>query len=374
MINTDKNKEQKISLLVVSLGKKYGGAEKYTLNLINSIQKFSYDIHVAVREDGGLVSKIKNCHLIKLDLDRRSIITSIYKLKRYIDYNNISVIHCNGINAMFFALFLKKNIKKIAVIHGDTALDHKDMGFIKSKIFPVAEVLFIKKFDKCIVVSESLKEILIKKGVKRNKVEVIYNGIELYNYDSYADINNPILKICNVGNLLKVKGQIFLLEALKYLKNNYPEIKYECDIYGMGDCYEELYNFITENHLSNVCLKGFDDSVRNRLNNYHIYVQPSLYESFGLSVVEAINAGCYVIGSDTGGIKEILNILDCGETFPIGNYKEIALIIKKLYENRELLANDKLKTIEKIKYKFSNIGMVNKLDKIYRGSSYENKD
>ena len=111
MINTDKNKEQKISLLVVSLGKKYGGAEKYTLNLINSIQKFSYDIHVAVREDGGLVSKIKNCHLIKLDLDRRSIITSIYKLKRYIDYNNISVIHCNGINAMFFALFLKKNIK-----------------------------------------------------------------------------------------------------------------------------------------------------------------------------------------------------------------------------------------------------------------------
>lgn len=374
MINKNKNKKkQKIPLLIVSLGQKYGGAEKYTLNLISSLQEYSYDIHVAVREDGGLVSKIKNCHLVKFNLDKKNIIASIYKFRRYVDYNNIAIIHCNGINAMFFALFLKKGIRKIAVIHGDTGLDHKDMGFIKSKVFPAAEVLFIKNFDKCVVVSESLKEVLLKRGVKSYKTEVIYNGIELYNYKSYADINNQVLKICNVGNLLKVKGQIFLLKALKYLKNNYPEIKCECDIYGIGDCYRELYDFINRNHLSNVYLKGFDDSVRNKLNNYNVYVQPSFYESFGLSVVEAINAGCYVIGSDTGGIKEILDILDCGETFHIGDYKEIALIIKKLYENRELLANDKLKTIEKIRYKFSNIVMVDKLDKIYRGNSYENK-
>ena len=372
MINKNK-KKQRISLLIVSLGKKYGGAEKYTLNLIKSLQKLDYDIHVAVREDGGLVSKIKNCHLVKFNLDKKSIVTSIYKFKRYVDYNNISVIHCNGINAMFLALFLKKNIRKIAVIHGDTMIDHKDMGIIKSKVFPAAEVLFIKKFDKCVVVSESLKKILISRGVDSGRIEVIYNGIELYNYKSYADINNQVLKICNVGNLLKVKGQIFLLKAMDYLKNNYPEIKCECDIYGIGDYYKELYNFITENQLCNVCLKGFDDSVRNKLNNYHIYVQPSFYESFGLSVAEALNAGCYVIGSDIGGIKEILNILDCGETFPIGDYKQIALIIKKLYENRELMANDKLKMREKIQSKFSNIDMIDKLDKIYRGNNYENK-
>lgn len=55
-------------------------------------------------------------------------------------------------------------------------------------------------------------------------------------------------------------------------------------------------------------LKGYDKDVRSTLNRYSLYIHPSKYESFGISILEAMNAGCCVLANSVGGIKKLLII------------------------------------------------------------------
>lgn len=355
----------RIGLLIVSLGKRFGGAERYTINLLEALPKNRYDVHVAVRSDGRLLSKLDSENVLVFRMGLKSILPTIRRLGRYIKRNRISVVHCNGINAMILVCLLG-NVRKIAVIHGDTKLDHKGMGFLKESIFPKLEILLMGRFDECVAVSDSLKGLLVQRGAPKDRTNVIHNGIEWVMYENYADVDTRVLRICNIGNLQKVKGQIWLLKALKYIDDHYPEIKYECDIFGEGECEQELQEYIMTNRLVSVHLRGFDDKVRGRLNGYHIYIQPSIYESLGLSVLEAFNAGCYVIGSDIGGMQEIFDIAGGGsQRFPIGDYREIARIIKRLDQERYLLGKGRLDAIENLKKEFSMQAMIEKLDCIY---------
>ena len=355
----------RIGLLIVSLGKRFGGAERYTINLVETLPKNRYDVHVAVRFDGRLLSRLNSDNVLVLRMGLKSILPTIIRIGHYIKRNGISVIHCNGINAMVLACLLR-NVRKIVVIHGDTAMDHKGMGFLKESIFPELEILLMGCFDKCVAVSDSLKRLLGQRGAPKDRISVIHNGIVWFKYEKYADANTRILRICNIGNLQKVKGQIYLLKALKYIDDHYPEVKYECDIFGEGECEQELREYILMSKLETVHLRGFDDKARERLNGYHIYVQPSVYESLGLSILEAFNAGCYVVGSDVGGLQEIFDIAgNANQRFPIGDYRKLARIIKHLDEERYLLEKGRLDAMENLKKEFSMQTMIEKMESIY---------
>ena len=110
---------------------------------------------------------------------------------------------------------------------------------------------------------------------------------------------------------------------------------------------------------------GFDDDVRKKLNKYQLYIQPSYYESFCLAVAEAFNAGCYVIASDIGGMKEIVNYVGNGKLFKIGNYIELAYIIKSCYENRNIIRKNRKSAITKLENKFGISNMIRSLDVYY---------
>jgi hypothetical protein len=145
---------KKKRILILSLGEKYGGAEIYTLNLLNFLPKDKYEIHIAVRKNGGLIKHVDSKNVLILDISKKHIIDSLEQLNRYIDNNQIDFLHCNGINAMALAFFASTKLRKIAVIHGDTYIDHLGMGFFKEKIFPKIEIFLINRFDSCIAVSK----------------------------------------------------------------------------------------------------------------------------------------------------------------------------------------------------------------------------
>lgn len=354
------------SILIISLGKKYGGAEKYTCDLSSGLAQRGYEVHLAVRKDGGLISKLNNTHMCVLDMTKKRLVIAVWELQKYINCHHIEIIHCNGINAMFLALFVHGTKSKIAVIHGDTEIDHENLGKLKKKLYAKLETLLLKYYKNCVTVSKSLKTVLSKRGVKKENITVIYNGIYPYDYKTFADSKEEILRICNVGNLLKVKGQIVLLQALNYVTEMYPNIKVKCDIYGIGECESELKQYIKEYNLENVRLCGFDDNVRDKLNMYHLYIQPSYYESFCLSAAEAVNAGCFVLASDTGGLHELIKTVKNGFLFPAGDYKKLADLIKICFEDREMICRHRFLAMQILNQKFSLEHMIHQLDLYYK--------
>ena len=351
----------------MSLGKKYGGAEKYTQTLVHNIDKTKYDVYCVVRKDSVLGKKLVNTNVstLHLDISKRGVLNSILFLRKFVKDNRINIIHANGINAMVLILFISNKVKKIAVIHGDTYIDHKGMGFIKEILFPKIEAILCNKYDICIAVSESLKKILVHRGVKSEKIHVIYNGIEIYKYkDKYS--SDSKIKLCAVGNLLPVKNHIKLLEAVKSFNEKYPDKYIYCDIYGSGECENNLNEYIKLNNLTNVTLKGFDDSIRYKLDQYDIFVQPSKYESFGLAVVEAINAGCFVIATDVGGMKEIIELFPKrGKLVQVNNSDAIMECINFVYSinNRVRHLDEEEEAL--LENKFSVRTMISQLERIY---------
>lgn len=355
----------KINVLVMSLGQKFGGAEIYTINLLESLNREKVNVYCAVRKNSTLENKLGTYSTISLDLSKHAIFNTVLRLRDYVKKKNINIIHANGINAMFLISFLSSNIKKISVIHGDTYLDHQGMGFVKERLLPRLEVMLCNKFDMCVAVSNSLKSILVRRGVISDKIRVVYNGINILDY-SLVQTSHDYINICAVGNLLPIKNHILLLKAMKEINIKYPGTIKKCDIYGMGECEQNLKQYIIDNNLYNVNLKGFEENVRNKLSEYQVFVQPSRYESFGLSVIEAINAGCFVISSEVGGMKEIFQkVPDRVVMFKNDNIDSLVNCISWACENRDSLSKGMEKALDRLRQFFSIQASVEQMEHIY---------
>lgn len=354
-------------VLIVSVGKLSGGVESYTLILGKLLSENDIEVHYAVRAEAWLDQQLPSINKITVNLGK-NMVNDMKRLRDYVDANGINIVHCNSNNGLFVSQMIKETskCKKIGVIHGDVIVDQRHNGLIKSYIYEKIETWLIKKkCTKCIAVSESMKNILVARGVRESKIEVVYNGIIPKEYDTLPDYYSGILKVCTVGNLLPVKNQIILLKALYLLREKYPDIKVICDIYGEGTERKNLESYIAEKGLTNVMLKGFDNDVRNKMNDYQIYIHTSNYESFGISVVEAMNAGCCVIATDVGGIKEIVKE-KCGFTVNKENFEAIVEIIVECFNNREKMKNVALRGRNRFKEEFTCNHMVNNILNIYR--------
>lgn len=354
-------------VLIVSVGKLSGGVERYTLILGKLLSENGIEVHYAVRAGAWLDQQLHSTNKIVVNLGK-SMVFDMKRLRDYVDSHRISIVYCNSNNGLFVSQMIKETngCKKIGVIHGDVIVDQRHKGFIKSYIYEKLETWLIKnKCTMCIAVSESMKSILVDRGVQESKVDVVYTGIVSKTYNTLPDYYSDVLKVCTVGNLLPVKNQIVLLKALYLLREKYPQVKVVCDIYGEGPERENLESYIVEKGLTNVALKGFDSDVRNKLNDYQMYIHTSNYESFGISVVEAMNAGCCVIATEVGGIKEIVKE-KCGFTVNKGNYEAIAEIINECFSNRDNMKNVALRGTILSKEEFSCEQMVNGILNIYR--------
>ena len=115
---------------------------------------------------------------------------------------------------------------------------------------------------------------LIGRGIDANKIELIYNGIEAYEYQERDKTDEDSVKICFVGRLVTVKGCECLIKALAKLKDR----SFRCDIYGDGSLRKELENLAVELGIeSRIEFKGFSDKIREHLDENNILVQPSYY-------------------------------------------------------------------------------------------------
>lgn len=347
-----------MNVLIVSIGKLVGGVEKYTLSLGKMLESEGLDVFYALRENSWLSEQIAD-NKIELNLSSWHILTAYKQVTKYVELKNINIILCNSNNG----LFLCKNVsdtlscKKIGVIHGDVIVDQKQKGNIVASIYEKLETWLVKeKCSRCIAVSQSIKDLLINRGVDANKLEVVYSGISIEKYDCFPNYYSDEFRICSVGYLRPVKNQIALLEALNMMKKSHPEAKIICDIYGEGPERTNLENYINENNMEYVNLKGFDANIRKHLNEYQLFVQPSTYESFGLAVLEAMNAGCGVLANCVGGMKEILQ--EIPETLvDVENRDAFSLAIYKYYSDRKFLEEIGQVCCEKSCSDFSEIGM-----------------
>ena len=231
----------------------------------------------------------------------------------------------------------KHNIKTYVTAHGSDMFElYKSKPFMRPTIKKV-----LKNADGIFAVSKALRQEIIATGVSgiAEKTKLSWNSVDITKFslkddDSFKKefglFDKPIVLF--VGNLIKRKNVGALLEAKKVAKSDYYLV-----IVGDGPLSKKLRKKVEDENIPDVIFTGSRTDVENIIPNCDFLVLPSFSESFGLVLIEALACGKPVIGSDVGGISEIIN----DDVGLLVNPNDISLIsnsIDRLVDDEELRA------------------------------------
>lgn len=191
-----------------------------------------------------------------------------------------------------------------------------------------------KVTDKVIAVSEGVAEVL-KQQQLQAPIVAIPNGIDPSRFDNQpAPIKTRPDDIIMVARFAKSKDHATLIEALNILKQK--NIKPTVTLVGSG---KKSYQTLAENLVkayqltSQVNFISYSDNVPTLLEGHKIFVMSSRFEGLNLSVLEAMAAGCMVIGSDAVGVNELIDHKTDGLIFPIGDANALANYLEAVLQN-----------------------------------------
>jgi glycosyltransferase involved in cell wall biosynthesis len=169
----------------------------------------------------------------------------------------------------------------------------------------------LKGADGVFAVSNALRHEIIATGVVgiAGKTKISWNSVDIDKFSSrendsfkreYRLTDKPIVLF--VGNLIKRKNVESLLEAKKIANSDYYLV-----VVGDGPLFKKLKKKVEEENIRDVIFTGSRNDVENIIPSCDVLVLPSFSESFGLVLIEALACGKPVIGSNVGGITEIIN-------------------------------------------------------------------
>ena len=189
--------------------------------------------------------------------------------------------------------------------------------------------IFIKRYDKIVVLTEEDK---INNWKNNSKVIVIPNPLtSICTKESTLEEKTVIA----VGRLEYPKNFQSLIKAWTHVANKHPEWKLE--IWGEGSKRVELENLIAKlNFKKHVFLKGYTYDIQQQMLNASIFALSSIFEGFGLVIVEAMSCGLPVVSyACPCGPKDIITEGEDGFLVPVNDEIELANKINFLIENKK---------------------------------------
>lgn len=201
-----------------------------------------------------------------------------------------------------------RNIPYIAHIHIDIEPTGK-LGFL----VPIYKSIFLKKVLSeaafIVVPTPDYVEIMSKKyNLHKTKFKVIPYGVDLSQFKkSSHKLHNPI-RLLYVGRLTIQKNIPLLLQSIKNIIDKHI-FQIELHIVGDGEAKKHIKQTVKDLKLnSNVVIHGklTGSDLQQIYSNSDIFILPSVYESFGIVLLEAMASGVPVIVSNIPAVRNVV--------------------------------------------------------------------
>lgn len=332
--------DRKRIAIVYSGSRNWGGIDTYLKNLFKYYDRTRMELTLLSLGDWKVTCDIeKNGGKVEVFSGKRVNLVTIFKIVRFLRKNNFNLIVSGGLVADSYsrAVSLLSGIPYLAIAHSEFKYDYPN--FLKR--YTYSFLLFISRWKtkKYIAISNYMKEVLIKSGINSKKISVVYNGVEERDVAEDNSNGNHII-IGSIGRLELVKNYTELIKAMKLVKNQNIFLK----IIGEGSEREKLEGTIKELGLEGrVMLPGKADDPGKVYKDLNIYIQTSLSEGFGLTVVEAMLAGLPVIVAPSGSLPEIVTDNETGIVAKGTDAKSIAEAIESLVSDKKLMKKVSIK-------------------------------
>ncbi len=206
----------------------------------------------------------------------------------------------------------------------------------------------IRHRDRLIAVGNDVRRALIaNEGLPAERVEVIYNGVDLEPYDRVRKTREAMRRelgvalekfvIVQVARLDYLKDHRTAVRAVELLRSTRPNAMLL--LVGEGPEREEIEMEIrTRNMSGHVRLLGARSDVPQLLGAADAMLLTSISEGFPLALIEGMAAGLPIVATDVGGVQEVLKADETGFMARAGNEREIASQLESLMDDSSLRA------------------------------------
>lgn len=283
--------------------------------------------------------------IFRLILDRKILSIKFHNILKRKEFD---IIHFHFPFTANILINLNRNLRRKAVYTAHIgeekirlALDHSTPVILK--VFS-PDLYLIKRVRKTVILNKFLKNILVKKGIPSERLEIIPNGVDVKEFSLDKDYVTYVrrkyglkgITVMFAGTVTPRKGVLHLIKAMENLKNEDVTLLVVGSLKVDEEYSKNIMDYAKRKNV-NVKFAGFVP--RKELKALYlasdIFVLPSLGEGSSIVLMEALASGKPLIGSNVGGNP--MQIRDGWNGFLVepGNEKQLTEKIKYLAENEK---------------------------------------
>lgn len=313
---------KKINILQMTLTKRMGGIEVLQKSIFQTLNKECYDVYFIVNGDKGAFEEDLSDaggHIVHLS-DMHSLWSTIWKLHKLLKHTHFDVAHihkCSCANVLPFVLCRLHHVP-IVIAHAHATHSFKGKaGFI---LHMLGRPIVRRMSTHHIGCSQEACEWLFGKAyIKKHAVSIMHNGIacDVFHYDSELRRQKrkelhveDHLVIGHVGRFQEAKNHTFLLDIFACILQKQPKAKLM--LVGDGEYMQRIQDKVHASALNHAVI--FLKECYPVVPYYQamdLFLLPSLYEAFPITLLEAYASGLPCLLSEELDLQNSLPALSC---------------------------------------------------------------
>lgn len=319
-----------------------GGVETHCEELFPRIVCLGGDVTVIRRSNyvNDHLKAWKGVTLVNIESPKKKSLEAIVHTFRAVNYakrNGGEILHVNAIGPALLVPYAKLLGMKVVFTHHGPDYDRDKWGVAAKTILKLGERMGCMFADDVIVISNVIKDLVLKKYNRTKNVHLIYNGVSqpdiCHNTEYFNELGidegKYVLGMCR---FVPEKNLHHLVEAYIKLKSqsnssDFPKLVLAGDADFEDDYSRSLKKLAKDN---GIVLTGFvrGKKLHSLLTNAKCYCLPSSHEGLPIALLEAMSYGLPVVVSDIPANMEVG--LSEKDYFPLGNIEELTTRLKSV--------------------------------------------
>lgn len=321
-------------------GQKYGGVSRYFCELMKNLpNEHQFELSLISTENNYIQENKNNFRKMNFLPDKNfkgkdTILKKLYSLNQYYSTHSIKTNNFDLFHPTSYDNYFLKKLKKpfIITVHDLINIKYKDKFNIDDEI-GFRMIRLINKANRIIAISENTKNDLVEiLNINPDKIDVIYHGYNKQSNDLFTKkvITSFDKYILFVGARSKYKNFRTFAEAISMLIKIEMNLKLIC----VGGPFNNEENLLLSKlgiAAQTIALRVNEDTLNHLYSNALLFVFPSLYEGFGMPILEAFANNCPVCLSNTSCFPEIAG--NAGAYFDPYDQESILFAVKNIINN-----------------------------------------
>jgi glycosyltransferase involved in cell wall biosynthesis len=326
-------KNDKINVLHIDTEYGWRGGQQQAIYLFEKLLGKGFISAMVCQPNSALSSYCQVHQLPHFDLRMRgeSDLLAGFRIAKICKKNEFNILHLHSAHAVTIGIWAKLFLPKLKLIAVRRVDFHINVFFSKLKYDN-------RYLDKIVCISNKIKEVLLKDGIKSDRLLTIHSGIDTDKFKGLTDASslrsemgipeNDVV-VGTVAAIVGHKDYPNLLKAAKIVLNRKSNVTF-CAV-GSGSEKERIHELANRLNLGEKFIfAGFREDIGRFLKMFDIFVLASKKEGLGTSILDAQAMGLPVVGTRAGGIPEAVHHNVNGVLVPPKNETALAEAIIEL--------------------------------------------